>query len=165
MSLVVADASPVIFLAKLDRLALIRDIFPAAVLMPERVRLELTVAPIPPHERMRIDVFIQKCRIETVRPPRVAAPALSVADRHVLALAARHREATVLTDDRLVRRIALAQGHAVAGTLGLLIRAARRGCITRKDAHTAIDALVTEHRLRITVDVYREACRLLEQDT
>jgi predicted nucleic acid-binding protein len=39
--IVVADACPVIFLAKLDRLSLVQAVFPGAVVIPESVRVSV----------------------------------------------------------------------------------------------------------------------------
>jgi predicted nucleic acid-binding protein len=87
--------------------------------------------------------------------------ALSLADRHVLALAGKHPGAIILTDDSLVRRIALAEGFPVAGTLGLLIRAVRANIMTQPESLKAVEALVSEHQLRVSVDLYQESLRQL----
>jgi predicted nucleic acid-binding protein len=77
-------------------------------------------------------------------------------------LASEHPRALILTDDSLVRRIALAEGRRVAGTLGLIIRAADAGLISKNDGRLALDALVGEHKLRVSVDLYQEALRRIE---
>lgn len=159
MNVVVADACPVIFLAKLDRLALIRRVFPGTIVMPTSVQRELGQDAMPLPEQRRVREFLQHCRIEAVRGSRFAASALSVADRHVLALAAKHPKPVILTDDSLVRRIALAEGIPVAGTLGVMIRAVRAEVITPDEAVRALDELVAQHQFRISVDLYRESVR------
>ncbi len=160
--IVVADACPIIFLAKLDRLSLIQGVFPGSILMPESVRRELIQDAIPLHERQRIEAFLKICRIETVRTREYSAPALSRADQHVLALTSEHSKSIILTDDSLVRRIALAEGCPVAGTLGLIIRAADASIMRKHEARLAVDALVGEHKLRVSVDLYQEAIRRLQ---
>lgn len=160
--IVVADACPVIFLAKLDRLSLIQGVFPGTILMPESVKRELIHDAIPLHERRRIEMFIPLCRIETVHTLRFSTPALSLADQHVLALAGEHPRSLILTDDSLVRRIALAEGRPVAGTLGLIIRAASASIITRSEARLAVESLVADYKLRVSVDLYQEAIHRLQ---
>jgi uncharacterized protein len=160
--IVVADACPIVFLAKLDRLALVQAVFPGTVMIPETVRDELVRETIPAHERQRIGAFLKHCRVEAVENPRVGASALSLADCHVLALARKHPKARLVSDDGLVRRIALAEGLTVTGTLGLIIRAARAGIMTRSEALHAVDALVRDHQLRISVDLYQDAVRQLQ---
>jgi uncharacterized protein len=163
VNVVVADACPVIFLAKLNRLALVQGVFAGTILLPETVHRELTQEAIPLHEQRRILEFLAHCRIETVRSPRSPASALSLADHHVLTLAGRHPKSLILTDDSLVRRIALAEGLPVAGTLGILIRAVRAELMTRREALTALEELVTHHQLRVSVDLYQETLRQLRQ--
>jgi len=163
VTVVVADACPVILLAKLDRLALVRGVFRGMIVLPESVRQELIRDAIPLIEQRRIREFLKHCRVETVRDPGFAASALSVADRHVLTLAKKHRKSLILTDDRLVRCIALAEGVPVAGTLGVVIRALRAKLVTRPEALQAVDELVTQHQLRVSVDLYQEAIRQVRQ--
>jgi predicted nucleic acid-binding protein len=159
VNVVVADACPVIFLAKLDRLGLIRNVFPGTILLPESVWHELTRDVIPHHEQARIREFVKSCRIENVIAAPFPAAALSLADRQVLTLAKKHRNSTILTDDRLVRQIALAEAIPVAGTLGILIRSVRAGGISPAKALQAVEKLITEHQLRISVDLYQETLR------
>jgi hypothetical protein len=158
---IVTDACPVIFLAKLNRLTLLAALFPGAVLVPEAVRLELERESIPQPERERLRKFLAGCHVVDVRSPQFPSGALSLADRCVLTLAKRHARSVILTDDALVRRVAVAEGLAVTGTLGLLIRARRAGQITRTAARQALDDLVSRHRFHISVELYQEALRQL----
>ena len=160
MNVVVADACPVIFLAKLDRLALIREVFPGTILLPSSVFHELTRKDNALHERGRI---LKHCRVETVRSLGFAVSALSLADGQVLTLAKKTRKSLILTDDGLVRRIAWAEGLPVAGTLGIIIRAVRAKLLTPSEALRAVDELVAEHQLRISVDLYQETLRQIRQ--
>jgi len=160
--ILVADASPIFFMAKLNRLAVVPKVFAGTILMPESVQRELTGKSIPPHERQRIDDFLKQCRVERVRAPRVAASALSLADRHVLALAGKHPRTRTLTDDAVVRRIALAEGIPVTGTFGLIIRAVRGGNMTSSEGRGSVETLIGEHGMRVSVDLYQEAMQTLQ---
>jgi predicted nucleic acid-binding protein len=100
--------------------------------------------------------------VEPVQAPRAAGAALSLADRQILALAVRHPKSRILTDDGVVRRVALAEGLPVIGTLGLMIRAVRGGIMTRPDARPAVDELIRDHAMRISVDLYQETMRQLQ---
>lgn len=164
MNVLVADAWPLIFLAKLDRLNLIHGVFPGKVLVPASVQRELGQDTMPLQEQRRVMDFLGHCRIEAVRGARFKGSALSVADRHVLALAAQHPKSVVLTDDSLVRRVALAEGLCVAGTLGVLIRAVRAKLVSSTEAIRALDELVSRHQFRISVDLYQESLRQMRQD-
>jgi predicted nucleic acid-binding protein len=94
-----------------------------------------------------------------VRNPRFSASGLSLSDRQVLTLAGKYPKAVILTDDRLVRRIALAEGRPVAGTLGVVIRAVRARLMTQAEALRAVDELVAQHHLRVSVELYQETLR------
>ncbi len=161
MSIVVADACPIIFLAKLNRLALLAALFPGTVLIPETVRLEVETESIPQPERERIREFLKGCQIVAVRNPQFRSAALSLADRCVLTLAGKHAKSVVLTDDALVRRVAVAEGLSVAGTLGVLIRARHAELLTKTSARHAIDELIARHLFRISIELYQEALRQL----
>ncbi len=159
MNIVVADAAPIIFLAKLDHLALIRQVFPGTPLLPENVRHELEWDAIPPDEQHRIRNFLEGCRIEPVRHPLFPSRALSLADRSVLTLAAKQKHAMLLSDDALVRRIAKAEGIAISGTLGILIRSRRAGLLAQAKTIQMLDDLISRHKFRISVELYQEAIR------
>lgn len=87
------------------------------------------------------------------------ASSLSVADNCVLTLAQRVNADTVLSDDRLLRRVAEVEGIRAIGTLGVLARAVRAGRLPAVDAEAILDELVERHGFRISADVYRAATK------
>jgi predicted nucleic acid-binding protein len=161
MMTVVADAAPIIFLAKLDRLALIRAVFPGVTMVPDSVSRELLQAAIPPAEAVAIRNFLATCRVLSVPHPAFPSQTLSLADRSVLTLASRQKRALVLTDDALVRRVARSAAIPVAGTLGVLLRAQRARRISSAQAQAALDDLVARHNFHISIALYQEATRQL----
>ncbi|MAE63029.1 MAG: hypothetical protein CMJ18_02050 [Phycisphaeraceae bacterium] len=72
--ILVADASPLIFLGKLDQLDLVRRGYPGEILVPEVVRDEILEPPVPPHEHLIITAFLEECEVVVVRPPKVPHP-------------------------------------------------------------------------------------------
>ena len=78
--IIVADASPLIFLAKIRQLALIHSVLGCDIRMPRAVQRELFAGHIDPIEQEHLERFLTKCRIETVRRPRRFASAMSAAD-------------------------------------------------------------------------------------
>ena len=162
MNTIVADACPVIFLAKLNQLELVRGVFPGKILLPDAVARELEQENIPLAEQRRIRGFLKKCQIETVRSPQYASTSLSLADRCVLTLAGKHRDAIILTDDGLVRRIARSEGFTVAGTLGVLIRARRAGLIAKSIARQALNDLIARHQFRISIELFQDVLRYID---
>ena len=130
---VICDAGPIIHLDELDCLDLLRD-FPE-VIVPVAVRRE-----------------VQRHRPEALDRPqtawRAAAPgeppsaelralvrllALHVGETAAIQIAMGHPGAMLLTDDTAARLAARSLGIRVHGTLGLLVRAIRRGQRSRRE--------------------------------
>jgi uncharacterized protein len=124
---VVADTSPIIALAGIERLALLRALY-SQVLIPEGVYSELVRGGYRTgsYEDLTSSPWIQ------VRPIRKPAPSGLVKDigrgeAEALALAREIDARVVLIDDQLGRRRAAHFGIKVTGTVGILIAAHRAG--------------------------------------
>jgi hypothetical protein len=155
--IVVADASPIVFLDKLGRSGLILRLLGGPILVPRSVADELLAEPISPAEAHRLKEFLGGCRIVRTHAAGPRAGALSRADRDVLAVAIRHRAERILADDLLLRDLAEAEGIRPLGTLGVLVQALRRGFLSPGDAKADLDALVRDHGFRISVALYQAA--------
>jgi len=153
--IVVADASPLIFLAKVRRLGLIARLLGDDIRIPRAVRDEVLQPGIDPVEEDMLKVFFEGCRIETVRRPRRFAAAMSRADNEALTLAVRLRADIILCDERAMRIMAECEGVRPLGTLGIIIRAVRRKIVTPSDARQLIDTLIRSHGFRIGIEVYQ----------
>jgi predicted nucleic acid-binding protein len=68
--IVVADASPLIFLDKIRRLALIHRVFAGEVHVPTIVRDEVLGPAAAAEETPELESFLRRCRIEAVPRPR-----------------------------------------------------------------------------------------------
>ena len=97
-----------------------------------------------------------------MRSPQYESTSLSLADRCVLTLAERHRNAIILTDDGLVRRVARSEGFTVAGTLGILIRARRAGLIAKTVASQGLNDMVARHQFRISIELFQDVLRYID---
>lgn len=161
--IIVADASPLIFLAKIGQLGLITRLFPGKHWVPQSVRMEVLTAPISPAEELALQLFLKSCQIELVSKPRRYAAALSRADNEVLTLAIRRKAAFLLSDDRLLRQLAVVEGLRPMGTLGILLRAMERGLLTRIQTRHWVEALVQQHHFRISIEVYDATLQRIEQ--
>jgi predicted nucleic acid-binding protein len=161
--IVVADASPLIFLAKVRRLDLIYALLGADILVPVAVREELLPAGVDRAEEVVLEAFLATCRVETVRRPRRFASVMSRADNAALTLAIRRRAAYILCDERAMRRMAETEGIRPLGTLGVLLRAMRREIIGPDEAKRLIDLLVGTHGFRIGIELYQAAMAEIER--
>lgn len=160
--IVVADASPIIFLGKIRRLELVHSLLGQDVRVPRAVCRELLVTDMDSVEKERIEGFLANCRIEPVPGPRKFAKAMSAADNAALTLAVRCHADFLLCDDRITRTMAEIEGVRPLGTLGILLRASREKIISRKEARRLVDLLVSVHNLRIGVEVYQAVLQGLE---
>ena len=151
----VADASPLIFLAKVRRLDLLRSLLGNEWLAASSVRAEALVLTMESEETRELKAFFDSCSVETVRHPRRYAPALSAADNDTLTLAVRRKADLLLCDDRILRLAAQAEGIRPLGTLGVLLGAMNAGLLPAADTRRLVDALVGLHGFRIGIEVYQ----------
>ena len=155
--ILVADAAPLIFLAKINQLSLLAELFKAEIFVPSAVSKEILGPEVPPDEERLLTAFLSGCKVVNLRKPINFAQALSFADNCILTLASRERAAIVLSDDRLLRKTAVIEGFRVIGTLGILLRANRNSILTAKNTGVLIEQLIEEHNFRISTSVYDAA--------
>lgn len=155
--ILIVDAAPLIFLAKINQLTLITELFDAKILVPSVVQNEILGPNVPPDEERLLNGFLSNCKVVDLHSPAIFAKALSFADNCVLALAHNENADIILADDRLVRRVAVIEGFRVVGTIGFLIRAERRSLLSKENAVDLFDQLVVEHSFRISTGVYKAA--------
>lgn len=155
--IVVADATPLIFLSKINQLVLIPMFCDGEILVPSKVRHEILGRGIPPDEERLLAAFLSKCKVVDVKKPDLFAKALSFADNCVLTLACNAKTDIIVADDRLLRKVAIMEGIHVIGTLGILIWATQKQLLSSKKAHNLLNDLVEEHSFRISTAVYEVA--------
>jgi len=153
--IVVADASPLIFLAKVRQLALVDQLLGADVRVPCAVYAEVMVQDSDPAEQRALESFLAGCMIEEVMEPLSFASAMSAADNEALTLAVRAGADYLLCDERLTRTMAEAEGIRPLGTLGVLLRAMRTGIRSREATLEVVHLLVGTHGFRIGVGLYQ----------
>ena len=152
--ILILDAAPVIFLAKINCLPLLAKLFDADIIVSAAVRDELFGPEVPPDEERLLTAFLTNCKITNINEPDIYARALSFADNCILTLAHKEHADMVLSDDRLVRKLAVIEGFRVVGTLGVLLHANKKKLLTAKKTLSLLDQLVEEHNFRISIQVY-----------
>jgi len=160
--LIVADASPLIFLAKVARLDVLNGLFGEAIVVPAAVADEVLSPTCPPAELAQLERFLRSC--EVAEPPRAVpeSAGLSRADRQALAVAIARRADLLLADDKVLRKLARASGIQPLGTVGVILEAVAHSLLSRRAARQLLDALVTEHDLHVGVEVYSAVIARLE---
>lgn len=157
---VLCDASPLIFLAKMDRLALIARVTGRQLVALDCVVREILSDEAPPVERQRLHTWLANVQTITYEGSLFASDALSRSDHSSLAWAVTHGAEWLLADERLLRRFAQAHGIKVIGCCGVLLQAVQEGLLSAPDARACINTAVREHGLRISVELYQ---RLMTQ--
>ena len=124
----VVNASPIIALAKADRLHLLNDLC-RELLVPEAVVAEVLAGP--PSDPAR--QTLQRGWALTVAPQSIAPGllewGLGMGETAVLAVALERRPANAVLDDAAARTCAKALGIEVMGTLGVVLRAKKKAII------------------------------------
>lgn len=151
---VVADASPLIFLGKIGQLGLVTALYEGTVWVPSSVRDEVLAPPISPAETRVLRAFLDCCEVVKVARPVRFSSAMSRADNDALTLALRKRADRLLTDERLMRDMAVIEGLRPVGTLGILLLALRKGLLTAAETRLHVDALIHDHLFRIGIALY-----------
>ena len=139
----IVNATPLIALAIIDRLSLLKDIFDE-VIVPEAVFREVTVQGA---GKPGADVIAQLDWLTIMRPNQQVGIepqlfGLDTGEVEVLLLAQQLTPDWVLIDERLGRRVALAMNLPVKGTIGLLLSAVLGGLLTKDEALADLEKLV-----------------------
>jgi len=162
VSVIICDASPLIFLAKLNLLSLVPQILPGKIHLLQCVADEVLSKNAGPAEVDRLRAFFDECSIVAFETRAPARQALSHCDYSTLKWAQQNDADWLVADERLLRRIAIQEGIAVIGFLGLIVEAARRKLLSSDEAKTAISDAISLHQCRISVALYHRLTFELE---
>lgn len=126
---VIADAGPLIALAKLDALPLLGELF-GSVLVPAAVHDECMAKDTLDSRRIGQAVEMKLLRIEPgIKPLPQGMPVLGEGEQQALSLALSLPQSLLILDDRLARRQATRLHLAFIGTVRLLHIAEQHGLI------------------------------------
>jgi len=159
------DASPLIFLAKIDLLDLLHEVPGGRLVVLNVVKQEVLADPKTDAERTRLEAFLQRVHMEsmTVNSKYRTGP-LSENDRACLAWAIENRAKWMVGDERFLRRAARAEGVRVIGFIGVLLESVRRKIIPASIAEAALDDAVTLHNFRVSLPLYRRILKELGRE-
>jgi len=161
--IVVSDASPLIILAKLNRLHLLSRLFDAEITVLRCVVSEVLADRAGILERQRLESFFESsARIVEFTGSDLASKTLSASDQSTLTWCEQNKADWLIADERLLRRIAKGRGIAVIGTMGILLEAVRRNLLSKVEAKQDLQKAVGEHGLRIAVALYQRILQELE---
>ena len=132
---IICNASPLIFLSKIDRLCLLNDLF-AEVLIPSGAWKEATRKPDFAAASLKKQQSIGKVTVFTVQNRTAVSTMmgrLHLGESEVIAGAEELGISNVILDDSYARSKAKQIGLSVTGTLGILIAGHKMGIVTDLD--------------------------------
>jgi predicted nucleic acid-binding protein len=149
MRLVVADTSPLFYLLSIGHIDLLPRLF-GKVFIPDAVHTELCHPAAPALVRewtARLPVWVEVASVETLDD--AALLPLGAGERAAITLALSIHADLILIDERKGTRVALGKGFEVAGTLGVLALAARRGLVDLADTFARLKRTNFRYRQEI----------------
>lgn len=164
----VFDATPLIYLAKVDRLTLVQYLAKECVI-PETIHDEVVETGIergyPDARRVERSVDAGHFVVRPVESTSLFSrleqnPALSDADIAVLACAHAH-DGTAVMDETYGRDVAAAEGITTRGTAYLVLKLTKQGAIGVDNARGVIDSMIDEGWY-CAPDVYTRIVRKLD---
>ena len=164
----VFDATPLIYLAKVDRLTLVQHL-EASCVIPELVYAEVVEDGLeegyPDARRIERSVDAEMFDVISVGATRILSrlrtnDSLSDADAAVLACADAHDGVAVM-DETYGRDVAAAEGITTRGTAYLILKLTKEGAISADEARTVVDAMI-DTGWYCAPDVYSKIIQKLE---
>ncbi len=130
---VVSNTSPILNLAIINRLNLLREQF-RKIYIPLAVITELRVAEnLPGSEQVRAGIHKGWLRVEKIKKLstiNIIKRDLDIGEAEAIALALELKADWILLDEREARKTAKNLGLSVTGVLGILLKARRQGKVT-----------------------------------
>lgn len=126
--LVVADSSPLIALATIQRLDLIDALY-SDLNVPDAVFQEVSVLEKPFGHDLQEALSDRVVSVQNVTARNMLLAELGKGEAEAIVLAMERRAGNLLVDDKKARRYALRNDLPVVGTMGLLLRAKAAGFV------------------------------------
>lgn len=160
---VVCDAGPLIHLDEVGCIDLLSDF--QAVYVPGQVWDEvLRHRPAALKSASALQKVSVNISTESSFQILVRTFSLDLGEQAALTLMGLHSTSVLLTDDAAARLAAKAMGLRSHGSLGVLLRAARRGLRSREDVASIIRSLPFRSTLHISQNLLQEVLRDLEPE-
>lgn len=160
----VSDAGPIIHLDELGCLDLLEDLAP--IQLPREVWAEIVRHR--PHFASGTPPVLDLVNVATAPSPRLLALANSLAldagERAALSLSEQVAARLFLCDDAAARLAAESLGYTVHGTIGILIRAIRKGTRTREQILELLRDLPQRSTLHISRQLLTTVIEQVERD-
>jgi len=155
---VVVDSGPLIGLASIGELRLLKDLF-GKIVIPSAVYNEVVMQgkDQPGAKEIREADWIKAVEVQDRLAVNLLRNELDQGESEAIVLAKELKAARILTDERLARRKARSIGLTVTGTLGVLLMAKEAGLIPA--IRPLLDSL-SETPFRINEDLYQKVLNM-----
>ena len=153
MSLI-SDASPLIFLSKVNQLSLPRTLFHVSCLIPKAVYEEV-LSSTNEVEKASLLKELKHWKVREVKIGHSSLGVGSVADWSVFQLARIEEAKIVLADDKFLRGIVSSSGIPILGTLVILTLAVQKRVLAGKKAIELGTFLIEKHNLWVDAMTYK----------
>ena len=157
--IIVADSSPLLSFAILDKLELIEQIF-GEVFVPVAVFNELTVSDKPYSKELKEFLKNKVIAVKNIDLVKMLSNEIDLGESEAIALAIEIHIPDILIDDLKGRRIAFFNGLFPVGTIGGLLQAKEKKLID--DIKPLLDILI-QNDIRIGKSLYRKALNLASE--
>ena len=154
--IVVSDSSPLILLAKIGRLELLREVY-GGVLIPEAVHRETTRSDRPGAREILDADWIERAQVKDRSRVATLRRDLHEGEAEAIALAVERYADVILLDEEAAREKAREAGLFVTGSLGVAIEAKKQGHVA--SARPVLEAL-RNSGLWVSDAVFDRALRL-----
>ena len=128
MRRVIANTTPLIALANIDRLELLRELY-GSIIIPQAVMDEIIREPA--KQRVRRATWIKVEPIQDASQKDIFRARLHAGEVEVMILAREQKAVLVIIDDDAAKKTAIFLGLNVTGTLGVLLKAKREGYLEK----------------------------------
>jgi len=161
---IISDASPLIFLAKLNKLEFLSRY---EIIIPDQVYAEIKLG----KEKQKLDYImvdnlIGKGKIKVIKVNNLESFPFNIGDgeKEVISLALEKKVKTVLLDDKKARTAAKLKGLKVKGILAVLVQQYKEKNINKEQLKELIFELIKKG-FRIKEEMIVEILSKLEQDS
>ena len=168
MKKIISNSSPLMYLAKIKRLDLLKRLF-KEIIIPEEVYNEVVVKG--KQEKFTDAFFIENAlkdgwiKIKKVKKRKFERllSEIDIGESAVINLAKETNADLILIDDASARTIAESIGLNVKGTLYVILLAFKNKIINKKEAKSLVDELVFSE-FRISSDIYAEIINKINEN-
>ena len=158
---VVSDADVIIHLSKLRKLFLLRLLY-SEIAIPEYVKTEIS-GKVNDDIKDALASFLRVYPTSAEKAEIIAKRhGIHTGEAHVKTLGEELEAQLFLSNERKVRLAAKEEGFKVAGTIGIILKAAKSGKIERVEARAMLESMKADD-FRIRPELIQEALSVLEE--